>query len=62
MFYEKTGVRLLGLFLDTPFEIYVLYGDFDASRCSSHTFGGEFVNSVGLDCHEIIRWRDTNLR
>ena len=33
IFYEKTIIRLLCLFLDTPFEIYALHGDFDASRC-----------------------------
>ena len=27
-----------------------------------HTFDGEFVDSVGLDCHEIMRWWDADLR
>ena len=25
MFYEKPGMRLLGLFVDMPFEIYILH-------------------------------------
>ena len=32
-FYEKIVVRLVGLFLDTPFKIYTLHGNFDANRC-----------------------------
>ena len=31
--YEKISVKLVGLFFDKPFDIYPLYGDFDASRC-----------------------------
>ena len=32
-FYEKIDLRLLGLFLDTPFEIHTLHGNFDDSMC-----------------------------
>ena len=62
MFYEKTSVRLVGLFLDIPFEIYVLHEVLTLVGVRCHTFGGESVNSVGSDCHRIMRWRDADLR
>ena len=54
--------RLLGLFLDTSFEIYVLHKDFDISRyrMSHLRWRVRKLSLTGLSW--IIRWRDTDLR
>ena len=51
MFYEKTGVRLLYLFLDTSFKIshYVIILTLVGVEC--HIVGGESVNTIWPDCH-----------
>ena len=61
-FYEKTIVRPLGLFLDTPFEIYILHRDLTLIGIRCHTFDGESVDSVEPDYHGIMRWRDADIR
>ena len=45
-FYEKIGLRLLGLFFDTPFEIHALHGDLTLLGVGCHTVSGESINSV----------------
>ena len=42
IFYVKTCLRLLGLFLDMLFEIYALRGDFQASSVKCLIFGEKF--------------------
>ena len=38
-------------------EVHKCIGFLTVVGVEYHTFGGEFVNSVGPDCDRVMRWR-----
>ena len=61
-FYEKISVRLLDMFLDTFFEIYVLHGDFDPNRYQMSYLRWRVCKLSWAGLSRLMRWRFVDLR